>query len=101
MNDKDPVHDIELPFLPPLRITPSVEPIDYPEVAKALMDYARAAVEADRKRRERDLVAKLIEALTELCDEIDRHEIHTAISETNISWFKRKAREVLAAMKGE
>lgn len=44
-------HDFELPPLPPLRITPDVEPIDYPEVAKALMDYARTAVEADRKCR--------------------------------------------------
>lgn len=43
--------DIELPPLPPLHIAPSVEPVDYPEVAQALMDYARAAVEADRKRR--------------------------------------------------
>lgn len=49
----------------------------------------------------RELEAKLIEALTALCAEIDRHEIHTAISETNILWFKRKAREALAAMKGE
>lgn len=49
----------------------------------------------------RDLEAKMIEALTELCDEIDRHEIHTAISETSISWFKRRAREALAALKGE
>lgn len=39
-------HDIELPPLPPLCIAPSVEPGDYPEVAQALMDYARAAVEA-------------------------------------------------------
>lgn len=44
-------HDIELPGLPPLHIAPSVEPVDYPEVAQALMDYARAAVAADRKRR--------------------------------------------------
>lgn len=45
-------HDmIELPPLPPLHIVPSVEPVDYPEVAQALMDYARAAIEADRKRR--------------------------------------------------
>src|SRR5690606_27460358 len=44
-------HDIELPPLPPLYIAPSVEPVDYPKVAQALMDYARAAIEADRKRR--------------------------------------------------
>jgi FtsZ-binding cell division protein ZapB len=45
-------HDkIELPPLPPLRIVPSVEPVDYPEIAQALMDYARAAIEADRQRR--------------------------------------------------
>lgn len=43
--------DIELPPLPPLYIAPSVEPVDYPKVAQALMDYARAAIEADRKRR--------------------------------------------------
>jgi hypothetical protein len=30
--------------LPPLHIAPSVEPVDYPEVAQALMDYARANV---------------------------------------------------------
>ena len=44
-------HDIELPPLPPLYIAPSVEPVDYPKVAQALMDYAREAIEADRKRR--------------------------------------------------
>lgn len=42
-------------------------------------------------------VAGLEEALTELCDEIDKHEIHDAISKTSISWFKRKARGALAA----
>ena len=42
---------------------------------------------------ERDV---LREALTELCDEIDKHEIHAAISKTSISWFKRKARAALA-----
>src|SRR5690606_4052362 len=30
--------------LPPLHIAPSVEPVDYPNVAQALMDYARANV---------------------------------------------------------
>jgi DNA repair exonuclease SbcCD ATPase subunit len=30
--------------LPPLYIVPSVEPVDYPDVAQALMDYARANV---------------------------------------------------------
>src|SRR5690554_4553725 len=44
-------NDFELPPLPPLHIAPSVEPVDYPKVAQALMDYARAAIEADRKRR--------------------------------------------------
>lgn len=47
-------HDIELPPLPPLYIAPSVEPVDYPKVAQALMDYARAAIEADRKCRGED-----------------------------------------------
>lgn len=42
-------------------------------------------------------VTQLVEALTKLCDEIDKHEIHAAISKTSISWFKRKARAVLAA----
>jgi len=42
--------DIELPELPPLHIAPSVEPVDYPEVAQALMDYARAAIEPYQKR---------------------------------------------------
>ena len=41
-------------------------------------------------------VSALVEALTELCDEIDKHEIHAAISKTSISWFKRKARKALA-----
>lgn len=45
-------HDIELPPLPPLCIAPSVEPVDYPKIAQALMDYARTAVEADRQQRE-------------------------------------------------
>ena len=30
--------------LPPLYIVPSVEPVDYPDVAQALIDYARANV---------------------------------------------------------
>src|SRR5690606_22083877 len=30
--------------LPPLYIVPSVEPVDYPDVAQALMDYASANV---------------------------------------------------------
>lgn len=42
-------------------------------------------------------VKALMEALTELCDEIDNHDIHSAISKTNILWFKRKAREALSA----
>jgi len=42
-------------------------------------------------------VAGLVEALTELCDEIDNHEIHTSIAKTSILWFKRKARAALAA----
>lgn len=42
-------------------------------------------------------VQGLVEALTELCDEIDKHEIHAAISKTSILWFKRKARKALAA----
>lgn len=41
-------------------------------------------------------VAALVEALTELCDEIDNHEIHTAISKTSILGFKRKARKTLS-----
>jgi len=43
-------HIFELPPLPPLCIAPSVEPVDYPEVAQALMDYARAAVEPYAQR---------------------------------------------------
>jgi hypothetical protein len=43
--------DIKLPPLPPMYIVPSVEPVDYPEVAQALMDYARTAIEADRQVR--------------------------------------------------
>lgn len=113
--------DIELLPLPPLHIAPSVEPADYPEVAQALMDYARAAIEPYKQRiaefeaeleaigaggvsaqpitsqRGEPGVAVLVEALTELCDEIDKHHIHAAISETSISWFKRKARKALAA----
>lgn len=46
--------DIKLPPLPPLHIVPSVEPVDYPEVAQALIDYARAAVLADRESRQQD-----------------------------------------------
>lgn len=42
-------------------------------------------------------VTQLVEVLTELCDEIDKHEIHAVISRTSISWFKRKARAALAA----
>lgn len=38
----------------------------------------------------------LREALTEICDEIDKHEVHAAISKTSILWFKRKARAALA-----
>lgn len=46
--------DIKLPPLPPLHIVPRVEPVDYPEVAQVLMDYARAAVLADREGRQQD-----------------------------------------------
>jgi len=42
-----PMADVELQPLPPLHIAPSVEPVDYPNVAQALMDYARACVEAN------------------------------------------------------
>lgn len=42
-------------------------------------------------------VGALVEALTELCDEIDNHKIEIAISKTNILRFKRKARSALAA----
>lgn len=45
------MHKIELPPLPPLHIVPSVEPVDYPEVAQVLLDYARRAIEVDRKRK--------------------------------------------------
>jgi len=36
--------EVELLPLPPLHIAQSVEPVDYPDVAQALMDYARACV---------------------------------------------------------
>lgn len=42
-------------------------------------------------------VEALVETLTELCDEIDNHEIHTPISKTNVLRLKRKARSALAA----
>ena len=51
-------NDIKLPPLPPLHIAPSVEPVDYPEVAQALIDYARAAIKADRQRRNKALQAE-------------------------------------------
>lgn len=46
--------DIKLPPLPPFHIVPRVEPVDYPEVAQVLMDYARAAVLADREARQQE-----------------------------------------------
>ena len=46
-------------------------------------------------------VAKLVEALTELCDEIDKYDTRTAITETDIHWFKRKARKAIAAYLNE
>lgn len=58
--------NIKLPPLPPLHIVPSVEPVDYPEVAQALMDYARAAVEADRAAR----VVLSDEHIEDLCMEL-------------------------------
>jgi hypothetical protein len=57
-------------------------------------DYEALQADYQRLQAERE---KLVEALTELCDEIDKHEIHAAISKTSISWFKRKARKALAA----
>jgi len=51
-------NDIKLPPLPPLHIAPSVEPVDYPEVAQALIGYARAAIKADRQRRNKAMQAE-------------------------------------------
>jgi hypothetical protein len=62
-----------------------------PEPLIRLSDYEALQAKCER----------LVEALTELCDEIDKHEIHVAISKTSISWFKRKAREALAAQQQE
>lgn len=67
------------------RFTAEIEPQDDSEVPL----YAAPQPAPD--------VAALVEALTELCDEIDNHEIHTAISKTSILWFKRKARAALDA----
>ena len=72
-----------------LKATPQpAEPVKVPSVGieAACPDNIRALL------AERDA---LREALTELCDEIDKHEIHAAISQTSISWFKRKARAAL------
>lgn len=63
-------HDIELPPLPPLHIAPSVEPVDYPDVAQALMDYARTAIEADRKRHDRMLAHEWIRTALGLNDDV-------------------------------
>src|SRR5690625_1085323 len=46
--------DIELPPLPPLNLVPSVEPVDYPEVAQVLLDYARRAIEAALQSQDRE-----------------------------------------------
>lgn len=59
-----------------------------------------AALEEENERL-KARIAELEEVLTELCDEIDKHEIHTAISKTSISWFKRKARTALDAYRKE
>src|SRR5690606_20464818 len=40
----DVTAEADLLPLPPLHIAPGVEPVDYPNVAQALMDYARANV---------------------------------------------------------
>src|SRR5690606_12827693 len=50
--------------------------------------YAKAKELISNRQPAPDVEA-LVEALTELCDEIDKHEIHSAISETSILWFKR------------
>ncbi len=79
--------------------------LDHIEAQRAEIDrYRRAAgrwkkVAESAEERVRDQAAEIArtrEALTELCDEIDKHEIHAAISKTSISWFKRKARATLA-----
>lgn len=78
--------------------TKYAELIDQLERVSVTEAYERA-LEAVVKSLEKTTpdVAALVETITELCDEIDKHEIHTAISKTNILWFKRKAREALAA----
>lgn len=51
MNDKDSVHDIELPPLPKGDIAADTCPVMWVHSAEQTQAYARAAVEADRKRR--------------------------------------------------
>ena len=46
-------------------------------------------------------VTALVAALDGLCDEVDKHDTRTAISETDIHWFKRKARQALAGYRNE
>lgn len=66
----------------------------------ALVAYLRASPTSDASQWAADEIERLRAALTELCDEIDKHEIHAAISKTSISWFKRKARAALAQGQG-
>lgn len=66
------------------------------KLARYIADTNPAAIRALLAERD-----ALREALTELCDEIDKHEIHAAISKTSISWFKRKARAALAQEQGQ
>lgn len=62
--------DIELLPLPPLYIAPSVEPVDYPNVAQALMDYARANVAHATAAKDAE-IERLRALLLEACDDGD------------------------------
>jgi hypothetical protein len=90
--------DIELLPLPPLYIVPSVEPVDYPDVAQALMDYARANVAhaTAAKDAEVEALRAEVEAWRELSD-------HVRVGACKAIWPDRytdeRIRDVAAALK--
>lgn len=70
---------------------------DWISIREAVSNRDALAALKGGNERFKARVPELVEALTELCAEIDKHEIHTAISNTSISWFKRKAHTTLDA----
>lgn len=72
MTDKTLAHDIELPPIPKGDIAADTCPVMWVHSAEQTQAYARAAVEADRKRRGME-VDRVRELMLEACRLRDKH----------------------------